>query len=95
MRDRETYDDYLDIPVSPEVREFLEENARELKRQRDHAYQYGVSCHACDMDKQNNTDTDSVLCDMVYLDTEAHSDSAEKRSFGKRQRKHLYGLCLG
>ena len=54
MRDRETYDNYLDIPVSPEVREFLEENARELKRQRDHAYQYGVSCHACDMDKQNN-----------------------------------------
>lgn len=51
MRDRETYDKYLDIPVSPEVREFLEENARALKRQRDHAYQYGVSCYACDTDK--------------------------------------------
>lgn len=34
MRDRETYDNYLDIPVSPEVREFLTENARELKRRK-------------------------------------------------------------
>ena len=95
MRDRETYDNYLDIPVSPEVREFPEENARELKRQRDHAYQYGVSCHACDMDKQNNTDTDSALCDMVYLDTEANSDSAEKAFFRQEAKKALIWALLG
>ena len=65
MKDRETYDKYLDIPVSPEVREFLEENARELKRQRDQAYQYGVTCRAFDTEKPNNDDTDSMLCDMV------------------------------
>ena len=95
MKDRETYDNYLNIPVSPEVREFLEENARELKRQRDHAYQYGVSCHACDMDKQNNTDTDSALCDMVYLDTEVHSDSAEKTFFRQEAKKALVRALLG
>ena len=52
MKDRESYDNYPDIPVSPEVREFLAENARELKRQRDQAYQYGVNCHAYDTEKQ-------------------------------------------
>ena len=95
MRDRETYDKYLDIPVSPEVREFLEENARELKRQRDHAYQYGISCHACDTDKQNNTGTDSALCDMVYLDTGANSDSAEKEFFRQEAKKALVQALLG
>ena len=83
MRDRETYDKYLDIPVSPEVREFLEENARELKRQRDHAYQYGISC------------TDSALCDMVYLDTGANSDSAEKEFFRQEAKKALVQALLG
>ncbi len=95
MKNRETYDNYLNIPVSPEVREFLEENARELKRQRDHTYQYGVSCHACDTDKQNNTDTDSALCDMVYLDTEAHSDSAEKAFFRQEAKKAFVRALLG
>lgn len=95
MRDRETYDNYLDIPVSPEVREFLEENARELKRQRDHAYQYGVSCHARDTDKQNKIDTDSALCDMVYLDTEVHSDSAEKVFFRQEAKIALIRALLG
>ena len=95
MRDRETYDKYLDIPVFPEVREFLEENARELKRQRDHAYQYGISCHACDTDKQNNTGTDSALCDMVYLDTGANSDSAEKEFFRQEAKKSLEQALLG
>lgn len=95
MKDKETYDNYFDVPVSPEVREFLEENARELKRQRDRAYQYGVSCHACNTDKQNNKDTDSVLCDMVYLDTETHSDSAEKVFFRQEAKKALVQTLLG
>ena len=95
MKDKETYDIYFDVPVSPEVREFLEENARELKRQRDRAYQYGVSCHACNTGKQNNKDTDSVLCDMVYLDTETHSDSAEKVFFRQEAKKALVQTLLG
>lgn len=95
MKDRETYDKYLDIPVSPEVREFLEENARELKRQRDQAYQYGVSCHACDTEKPNNKDTDSVLCDMVYHVTQAHIDSAEKEFFRQEAKKALVRALLG
>ena len=95
MKDKETYDNYFDVPVSPEVREFLEENAKELKRQRDRAYQYGVSCHACNTGKQNNKDTDSVLCDMVYLDTETHSDSAEKVFFRKEAKKALVQTLLG
>ena len=95
MKDRESYDNYLDIPVSPEVREFLEENARELKRQRDQAYQYGVSCHAYDTEKPKNKDTDSVLCDMVYLVTEAHVDSAEKVFFRQEAKKALVQALLG
>ena len=95
MKDKETYDNYFDVPVSPEVREFLEENARELKRQRDRAYQYGVSCHACNTGKQNNKDTDSVLCDMVYLDTATHSDSAEKVFFRQEAKKALVQTLLG
>ena len=95
MKDRETYDNYLDIPVSPEVREFLEENARELKRQRDQAYQYGVSCHACDTDRPNNNDTDSVLRDMVYRVTAAHIDSAEKVFFRQEAKKALVRALSG
>ena len=95
MKDRETYDNYLDIPVSPEVRAFLEENARALKRQRDQAYQYGVSCRTCDTEKTNNDDTVSALCDMVYLVTEAHIDSAEKVFFRKEAKKALVQALRG
>ena len=95
MKDRENYDNYLHIPVSPEVREFLTENARELNRQRDQAYQYGVSCHAFDAEKQNNHDTGSALCDMVYLFTKANSDSAEKVFFRQEAKKALVWALLG
>lgn len=95
MKDRETYDNYLDIPVSPEVREFLAENARELKRQRDQTYQYGVSCRACDTKKPSSMDTDSVPCDMVYLVTEAHTDSAEKAFFRQEAKKALAQALRG
>ena len=44
------YDNYPICHVSREVRDYLRESDKELKRQQDQDYQYGVFFHAFDMD---------------------------------------------
>ena len=78
MKTRETYDTYSGISVSGEVREFLTENAREHKRQRDRDYQYGTADHDFDVEERQPYDKGGATCDPIYAVTQAHNQSAEK-----------------
>jgi hypothetical protein len=46
------YDNYPICHVSREVRDYLRESDKELKRQQDQDYQYGVFFHAFDMEER-------------------------------------------
>jgi len=89
MKTRETYDTYSGISVSGEVREFLTENAREHKRQRDREYQYGTTDHAFDVEERQPYDKGDATCDPIYAVTQAHNQSAEKAFFQHEARKAL------
>ena len=75
------YYNYSGIPLSAEVREFLAENDKELKRQQNRDYQHGVSCHAFDVEERSPGDTGRATCDPIYAVTRARSLSAEKAFF--------------
>ena len=87
MKNRETYDTYSGISVSREVREFLTENAREHKRQRDREYQYGTTDHAFDVEERQPYDKGDATCDPIYAVTQAHNQSAERSFFSMRRVK--------
>ena len=89
MKNRETYDTYSGISVSREVREFLTENAREHKRQRDREYQYGTTDHAFDVEELQPYDSGGATCDPIYVATQARNQSAEKVFFQHEARKAL------
>lgn len=89
MKNRETYDTYSGISVSREVREFLTENAREHKRQRDREYQYSTADHAFDVEQRQPYDKGGATCDPIYAVTQAHNQSAEKVFFQHEARKAL------
>ena len=89
MKTRETYDTYSGISVSGEVREFLTENAREHKRQRDRDYQYGTADHDFDVEERQPYDKGGATCDPIYAVTQAHNQSAEKVFFQQEARKAL------
>ena len=89
MKTRETYDTYSGISVSREVREFLTENAREHKRQRDREYQYGTTDHAFDVEERQPHDSGGATCDPIYAATQARNQSAEKVFFQHEARKAL------
>ena len=89
MKTRETYDTYSGISVSGEVREFLTENAREYKRQRDRDYQYGTADHDFDVEERQPYDKGGATCDPIYAVTQAHNQSAEKVFFQQEARKAL------
>jgi len=89
MKTRETYDTYSGISVSREVREFLTENAREHKRQRDREYQYSTADHAFDVEQRQPYDKGGATCDPIYAVTQAHNQSAEKVFFQHEARKAL------
>ena len=80
---------YSGIPLSAEVREFLAENDKELKRQQDRDYQHGVSCHAFDVEERSPDDLGGATCDPIYAVTRARSLSAEKAFFRQEARKAL------
>ena len=46
------YDNYPICHVSREVRDYLRESDKELKRQQDQDYQYGVFFHAFDVEER-------------------------------------------
>ena len=89
MKTRETYDTYSGISVSGEVREFLTENAREHKRQRDREYQHGTTDHAFDVEERQPYDKGGATCDPIYAVTQAHNQSAEKVFFQHEAHKAL------
>lgn len=89
MKTREAYDTYPNIPVSGEVREFLTENAKEHKRQRDREYQYGITDHAFDVEEQQPHDLGGATYDSIYAVTQACNQSAEKVFFQYEARKAL------
>ena len=89
MKTRETYDTYSGISVSREVREFLTENAREHKRQRDREYQYGITDHAFDVEERQPYDKGDATCDPIYAVTQAHNQSAENVFFQHEAYKAL------
>jgi len=89
MKNRETYDTYSGISVSRGVREFLTENAREHKRQRDREYQYSTADHAFDVEQRQPYDKGGATCDPIYAVTQAHNQSAEKVFFQYEAYKAL------
>ena len=89
MKTRETYDTYSGISVSGEVREFLTENAREHKRQRDREYQYGTTDHAFDVEERQLYDKGGAACDPIYAVTQVRNQSAEKAFFQHEAHKAL------
>ena len=89
MKDKEIYDSYPIVSVSLEVRLFLDDSLRELKRQRDQEYQYRVSYHAFDLEERVTGDPGGATCDPIYTFTEAKNQSAEKAFFRQEARKAL------
>ena len=89
------YDTYSGIPLSAEVREFLAENEKERKRQKDRNYQYGVRCHAFDVEERSPGNPGGATCDPIYAVTRAQKLSAEKAFFRHEARKALNSALLG
>ena len=89
MKDKAIYDSYPIVSVSLEVRLFLDDSFRELKRQRDQEYQYRISYHAFDVEERVTGDPGGATCDPIYTFTEAKNQSAEKAFFRKEARKAL------
>ena len=80
------YDTYSEIPLSVEVREFLAENEKEWKRQKDRIYQYGVIRHAFDVEERSPGNPGGATCDPIYAVTRAQKLSAEKAFFRQEAR---------
>ena len=95
MKDKEIYDRYPNVSVSLEVRFFLDDSFRELKRLRDQEYQYRVSYHAFDVEERVTGDPGGVTCDPIYAFTEAKNQSAEKAFFRQEARKALAFAAQG
>ena len=83
------YDTYSGIPLSVEVWEFLAENEKEWKRQKDRIYQYGVIRHAFDVEERSPGNPGGATCDPIYAVTRAQKLSAEKAFFRQEARKAL------
>ena len=88
------YYNYSGIPLSAEVREFLAENDKEWKRQKDRIYQYGVSNHAFDVEERSPGNPGGATCDPIYAVTRAQKLSAEKAFFRQEARKALNAALL-
>ena len=86
---------YSGIPLSAEVREFLAENDKELKRQQDRDYQHGVSYHAFDVEERSPDDLGGATCDPIYAVTRTRNLSAEKAFFRQKAQKALNNALLG
>ena len=95
MKDKEIYDSYPNVSVSLDVRLFLDDSLRELKRQRDQEYQYRISYHAFDVEERVTGDPGGATCDPIYTFTEAKNQSAEKAFFRKEARKALAAAVQG
>ena len=89
------YYTYSGILLSAEVREFLAENDKELKRQQDRDYQHGVSCHAFDVEERSPGDPGGATCDPIYAVTRTRNLSAEKAFFRQEAQKALNNALLG
>ena len=85
---------YSGIPLSVEVREFLAENDKEWKRQKDRIYQCGVSNHAFDVEERSPGNPGGATCDPIYAVTRAQKLSAEKAFFRQEARKALNAALL-
>lgn len=90
----ENYSNYFGLHLSAEVREYLAENGKEIKRQRDRDYQYGVSCHAFDVEERSPGNPGGATCDPIYAVTRAQKLSAEKAFFRQEARKALNAALL-
>lgn len=90
----ENYSNYFGLHLSAEVREYLAENGKEIKRQRDRDYQYGVSCHAFDVEERSPGNLGGATCDPIYAVTRAQKLSAEKAFFRQEARKDLNAALL-
>ena len=89
------YDNYPICHVSREVRDYLRESDKELKRQQDQDYQYGVFFHAFDMEERVRGDPGNGTCDPIYAVGSASSLSAEKAYFRQEAQKALRNAIMG
>ena len=60
------YDNYPICHVSREVRDYLRESDKKLKRQQDQDYQYGVFFHAFDVEERVCGYPGNTTCDPIY-----------------------------
>lgn len=89
------YDNYPICHVSREVRDYLRESDKELKRQQDQDYQYGVFFHAFDVEERVRGDPGNATCDPIYAVGSVSSLSAEKAYFRREAQKALMNAIMG
>ena len=89
------YDNYPICHVSREVRDYLRESDKELKRQQDQDYQYGVFFHAFDMEERVRGDPGNATCDPIYAVGSVSSLSAKKAYFRWEAQKALMNAIMG
>lgn len=89
------YDNYPICHVSREVRDYLRESDKELKRQQDQDYQYSVFFHAFDVEERVRRDPGNATYDPIYAVGSVSSLSAEKAYFRREAQKALMNAIMG
>ena len=88
------YDNYPICHGSREVRDYLRESDKKLKRQQDQDYQYGVFFHAFDVEERVCGYPGNTTCDPIYAVGSICRLSAEKAYFRREAQKALMNAIM-